>query len=60
MEVPGPSLEDHLVAQVRGLSQIDMSKSEAADAARNLVSFFRLLAKVDSNESERGNDHAGD
>lgn len=56
MEVPGPSLEDHLVAQVRGL----MSKSEAADAARNLVSFFRLLAKVDSNESERGNDHAGD
>ena len=49
-----------MVAQVRGLSQIDMSKSEAADAARNLVSFFRLLAKVDSNESERGNDHAGD
>jgi hypothetical protein len=35
-----------------------MSESEAAEGARNLVSFFRLLAKVDSNETERGNDHA--
>jgi hypothetical protein len=58
MGFPGPSLDDHLAAQLRGLSQFAMSESEAAEGARNLESFFRLLAKVDSNEAERGNDHA--
>jgi hypothetical protein len=49
MEVPGPSLEDPLGCA-----------GEAADVARILLSFFRLLAKVDGNETERGNDRAGD
>jgi hypothetical protein len=57
MGFPGP-VDDQITARLRVLSQFAMSESEAAEGARNLVSFFRLLAKVDSNETERGNDHA--
>jgi hypothetical protein len=59
MGFPGPSLDDHLAAQLRGLSQFAMSESEAAEGARNLVSFFRLLAEIDRNETERGDEDAG-
>jgi hypothetical protein len=59
MGFPGPSLDDHLAAQLRGLSQFAMSESEAAEGARNLASFFRLLAEIDRNETERGDEDAG-
>jgi hypothetical protein len=46
MGLPGPSLDDHLAAQLRGLSGLTMSESEAGEAARNLMGFMRLLAEI--------------
>jgi hypothetical protein len=60
MGFQAPPLEDQLAAQLRGLSLLAMSQSEADEAARNLVGFVRLLAEIDRNESERGDDRAGD
>jgi len=55
-----PSLDDQLAAQLGGLSLLAMSQSEADEAARNLVGFVRLLAEIDRNETERGDDRTGD
>jgi hypothetical protein len=59
MGFPGPWLDDRLAAQLRGLSQFAMSESEADEAVRNLVGFVRLLAEIDRNGTERGDEHEG-
>jgi hypothetical protein len=59
MGFPGP-VDDQITAQLRVLSEFAMSESEADEAVRNLVGFVRLLAEIDRNETERGDDHAGD
>jgi|SRR6516162_552110 len=58
MGFPGP-VDDQLAAQLRGLDPFAMSASEAAEAARNLVGFVRLLAEIDCNKTEGGEEHAG-
>jgi hypothetical protein len=60
MGLSGPSLDDHLAAQIRGLSRLTMSESGATEAARNLMGFVRLLAEIDRSKTERGDDDAGD
>ena len=60
MAAPGPSPDNHLAAQLRGLSGLTMGESEAVKAARNLVGFVRLLAEIDESKTERSDDHAGD
>jgi hypothetical protein len=60
MAAPGPSPDNHLAAQLRGLSGLTMGESEAVKAARNLVGFLRLLAEIDQSNTERSDDHAGD
>jgi hypothetical protein len=55
------SLQDnHLAVQLRNLSGLTLSESEAGQAARNFVGFVRLLAEIDRSNTERGGDHAGD
>jgi hypothetical protein len=56
-----PLPDDYLVAQLRGMSGLTLSESEAEEAARNLMGFVRLLAEIDGPRSERGGgEYAGD
>ena len=58
---PRESLPDnHLAAQLRDLSGSTLTESEAGQATQNLMGFVRLLAEIDRNETERGDDHASD
>jgi hypothetical protein len=47
MGFSAPSPDDHLAAQLSGLSGLTMGESEAAEAAGNLLGFGRLLAEID-------------
>ena len=51
-----PSLQNCLAAQVRDLTGSTMSQSEAADAARNLAGYVRLLAEIDSETQKQGSE----
>ena len=43
-----PALQNCLATQVRDLTGFVMSDSEAAEAARNLAGYVRLLAEIDA------------
>jgi hypothetical protein len=58
MNVRDPTIAD-LTTLLRGRSAGGMSDAEAAEAARNLANFMRLLTEIDRNDSEGGDDDAG-
>jgi hypothetical protein len=60
MGVQKPTSTDQLAAELRRQSTEPMNEADAIEAARNLTGFVRLLAEIDRNEPERGDEDASD
>jgi hypothetical protein len=53
-----PRDADDMTLLLHNLSTKPLSDADVAEAARNLIGFFQLLAEIDRNESEGGGDYA--